>query len=55
MKTRIVLLAVVALLALGGTVDSAFAWGAAPIGVYLCPVTHPHLSCNPLTGNCLCY
>jgi hypothetical protein len=55
MKKRAVVLAAVALLALASTADSAFAWGATPISVYLCPVTHPHLSCVPLTGSCVCY
>jgi hypothetical protein len=55
MKKRVVVLTVVALLVLGCTAENAFAWGSSPISVYLCPVSHPHLSCVPLTGTCVCY
>ena len=55
MRKRFVVFAAVALLALGSAADSAFAWGSTPISVYICPVTHPHLSCVPLTRTCMCY
>jgi hypothetical protein len=55
MKKRLVVLTAIALLLVGSTAESAFAWGSSPIGVYLCPVNHPHLSCVPLTGTCACY
>ncbi len=55
MKKRLVILATIALLAVGTTADSAFAYGMSVVSTYTCPVTHPNLSCNPFTSTCSCY